>query len=391
MIEYAAEHRRRPLGVVRVLGLGHRRPDAVGRRPSGRGEPRQGPRARGDRPRVGDPQLRASGAAARPRAGAAEGADDRGRHGHGRRRAWRSAATRGGAATRPAPRDARPTAIATLPTPVQRMDRLAAALGTSATLLVKRDDLTGLALGGNKARKLALLVDDARRDGRRLPRDRRRTAEQPRRGSPRRRRGASGSTATSRSPATSPGAARGTCCSTSSSVRRSTSTAPTTTTRSRRRSTTLADRLRAEGRRPYAIPVGGASTIGVAAYALAVDELRAQLDADPDWMRRRRRFRGHARGSDRRVRSRRRACTRARRRRRHPTRPRHDGPDARARRGGAPRAPGARSARCVVDHDARRRRATACCPRSASRRCGSSRAPRGSCSTRCTRGRRWPR
>ena len=41
------------------------------------------------------------------------------------------------------------------------MDRLAAALGTTATLLVKRDDLTGLALGGNKARKLALLVEEA--------------------------------------------------------------------------------------------------------------------------------------------------------------------------------------------------------------------------------------
>jgi 1-aminocyclopropane-1-carboxylate deaminase/D-cysteine desulfhydrase-like pyridoxal-dependent ACC family enzyme len=51
--------------------------------------------------------------------------------------------------------------LAHLPTPLESMDRLAAALGTQATLLVKRDDLTGLALGGNKARKLARLAADA--------------------------------------------------------------------------------------------------------------------------------------------------------------------------------------------------------------------------------------
>ena len=48
--------------------------------------------------------------------------------------------------------------------------------------------------------------------------------------------------------------------------------------------TALAADLRAAGRRPYAIPVGGASTVGVAAYSLAVQELRAQLDGDPDWI-----------------------------------------------------------------------------------------------------------
>jgi 1-aminocyclopropane-1-carboxylate deaminase/D-cysteine desulfhydrase-like pyridoxal-dependent ACC family enzyme len=36
-------------------------------------------------------------------------------------------------------------------------------------------------------------------------------------------------------------------------------------------------RLAAEGRRPYAIPIGGASTLGALAYALAVDELRQQV------------------------------------------------------------------------------------------------------------------
>jgi D-cysteine desulfhydrase family pyridoxal phosphate-dependent enzyme len=49
-----------------------------------------------------------------------------------------------------------------------------------------------------------------------------------------------------------------------------------------------AARLEAAGRRPFAIPVGGASAMGVVAYADAVDELRAQLAAarvaEPDWI-----------------------------------------------------------------------------------------------------------
>ncbi len=52
--------------------------------------------------------------------------------------------------------------LALTPTPLQAMDRLAAVLGKPAgTLLVKRDDLTGLAGGGNKARKLEYLCADA--------------------------------------------------------------------------------------------------------------------------------------------------------------------------------------------------------------------------------------
>ena len=52
--------------------------------------------------------------------------------------------------------------LALTPTPLQPMDRLAAALGKPpGTLLVKRDDLTGLAGGGNKARKLEYLCAEA--------------------------------------------------------------------------------------------------------------------------------------------------------------------------------------------------------------------------------------
>ena len=49
------------------------------------------------------------------------------------------------------------TPLAVLPTPLVAAPRLAAALGTGP-LLVKRDDLTGFAFGGNKARPLEFLV-----------------------------------------------------------------------------------------------------------------------------------------------------------------------------------------------------------------------------------------
>lgn len=59
-------------------------------------------------------------------------------------------------------------ALASLPTPLQEAHRLRHALGGSARcprIFVKRDDLTGLAGGGNKARKLEFLVGDARQRG----------------------------------------------------------------------------------------------------------------------------------------------------------------------------------------------------------------------------------
>ena len=56
--------------------------------------------------------------------------------------------------------------LAHLPTPCHAMDRLGHELGFPAGgLLVKRDDMTGLAGGGNKARKLELLCADAISDG----------------------------------------------------------------------------------------------------------------------------------------------------------------------------------------------------------------------------------
>jgi 1-aminocyclopropane-1-carboxylate deaminase/D-cysteine desulfhydrase-like pyridoxal-dependent ACC family enzyme len=54
--------------------------------------------------------------------------------------------------------------VAALPTPLEEMPRLSAALG-GPRLFVKRDDLTGLALGGNKVRHLEFRLADALAQG----------------------------------------------------------------------------------------------------------------------------------------------------------------------------------------------------------------------------------
>src|ERR1700682_5582552 len=56
--------------------------------------------------------------------------------------------------------------LAALPTPLHELSNLRTALGGQRNcprILIKRDDLTGLAFGGNKARKLEFLVGDALR------------------------------------------------------------------------------------------------------------------------------------------------------------------------------------------------------------------------------------
>lgn len=58
--------------------------------------------------------------------------------------------------------------LATLPTPLHALPRLREALGGATRcprILIKRDDLTGLAMGGNKARKLEFLIADALAQG----------------------------------------------------------------------------------------------------------------------------------------------------------------------------------------------------------------------------------
>lgn len=54
--------------------------------------------------------------------------------------------------------------LAQLPTPVENLPRMSAELG-GPRLMVKRDDLTGLAFGGNKTRKLEYLLAEAQSHG----------------------------------------------------------------------------------------------------------------------------------------------------------------------------------------------------------------------------------
>ena len=54
--------------------------------------------------------------------------------------------------------------IAHLPTPIESLPRLTARLG-GPKILIKRDDQTGLALGGNKTRKLEYLIAEAQSQG----------------------------------------------------------------------------------------------------------------------------------------------------------------------------------------------------------------------------------
>ena len=53
--------------------------------------------------------------------------------------------------------------LGVLPTPIHRLEGISEMLGTN--VYVKRDDLTGLGLGGNKVRKLEFLLADAREKG----------------------------------------------------------------------------------------------------------------------------------------------------------------------------------------------------------------------------------
>ena len=55
--------------------------------------------------------------------------------------------------------------LAQLPTPLQPLDRLSEWLGEGIRLWVKRDDLTGSVLSGNKVRKLEFTLAQALQDG----------------------------------------------------------------------------------------------------------------------------------------------------------------------------------------------------------------------------------
>jgi D-cysteine desulfhydrase family pyridoxal phosphate-dependent enzyme len=168
--------------------------------------------------------------------------------------------------------------LAHLPTPVDTAPRLSKVLGVR--VLVKRDDQTGLALGGNKARKLEYLVADAKARGC----DTLVTAGGPQSNFAR---------------MTAAAAARlGMAChlvlgGRSPSVfsgnlildRLFGATLHFAGTDDWRVwETRVAEIARELGPRAYAMPVGGASAVGALAFARAGEELLEQLPETPDWV-----------------------------------------------------------------------------------------------------------
>lgn len=167
--------------------------------------------------------------------------------------------------------------FATLPTPVEALPRLTKALG-GPQLFVKRDDLTGLALGGNKTRKLEFLLADAQAQGARtLITDGARQSNHCRQ--------------------TAAAAARfGFDCILVLSGEKPAQASGNMLldnllgaelvwcTRGERDRTLQAtfERAAQSGRRPYLIPYGGSNSTGAAAYAFAMQELLGQ--AAPDWI-----------------------------------------------------------------------------------------------------------
>jgi D-cysteine desulfhydrase family pyridoxal phosphate-dependent enzyme len=167
--------------------------------------------------------------------------------------------------------------LAQLPTPLEPMDRLAEWLG-GPRLLVKRDDLTGLALGGNKARKLEYLCAEALAQecdtlvtgGGHQSNHVRMTAAAANRLGLECHLAIAG-----REPSTYTGNLL------LDRVLGATLhfTGVEGYYESESAIEALAAGLAAEGRRPFAIPIGGASVTGAAAYVGAADELMEQIEA----------------------------------------------------------------------------------------------------------------
>ncbi len=171
--------------------------------------------------------------------------------------------------------------LAVLPTPLVEAPRLAAALGLSA-LHVKRDDLTGFAVAGNKARQLDPLLDEALAAG----------ADTLVTG------GAIGSNFVQAAAAGAAyaglachlvlaGPERPAAAHPNLAAALAWGATPHWTGDADRASVDeglpqVARELERQGRRPYVVPRGGANATGAAGYRLAFDELCAQLPAgDP--------------------------------------------------------------------------------------------------------------
>lgn len=164
--------------------------------------------------------------------------------------------------------------LAQLPTPVEKLERLSRELG-GPTLLIKRDDQTGLAFGGNKTRKLEFLLGDALKQGA----DTLVTA---------------GAAQSNHCRQTAAAAAKaGLKCELILNgskpdvpdgnllLDRLLGATEHWSERPQRpaRLRELPDELRAQGRKPYVIGVGGSNGVGATGYVLAMIELMEQLRA----------------------------------------------------------------------------------------------------------------
>ena len=178
-----------------------------------------------------------------------------------------------------------PVRLAQLPTPLELMDRFSDWLG-GPRVLVKRDDLTGLALGGNKARKLehlcaealALGCDTLVTGGGHQSNHVRMTAAAANR---------LGLDCHLAIAGTEPSTYSGNLVLDRVLGATLHFTGVEGYYASEAEIEALAARVATEGRRPFAIPIGGASVTGAAAYVAATEELRSQLDARDervDWV-----------------------------------------------------------------------------------------------------------
>jgi len=167
--------------------------------------------------------------------------------------------------------------LARLPTPIEPSPRLGPRLGLD--LVYKRDDLTGLELSGNKARKLEFLVADAEAAGADVlvtcggvqSNHCRATAfAAAKRGL--------GAVVLLRTPdPSSPAPAEANVLLDRLAGAEIRFISPDGYRRRAEAMAALADELRGRGRRPYVIPEGGSNALGSLGYVLAVAELHDQL------------------------------------------------------------------------------------------------------------------
>ena len=169
--------------------------------------------------------------------------------------------------------------FAHLPTPIEPLPRLTEALG-GPRLLVKRDDQTGLAFGGNKTRKLEFLIAEAQSQGARTL-------------------VSAGAVQSNHCRQTAAGAARfGFDCilvlsgepparvSANLLLDRLFGAEIVWVTRREDRDVMLRqtfESAQSQGRAPYLVPYGGSSPTGALGYAFAVEEFIGQA-VDADWI-----------------------------------------------------------------------------------------------------------